>query len=250
MCGHHAGLDQEQLERIARGGLAVQKVSRRDLPGVVARGADGATTVSATMLLAHRAGIHVFVTGGIGGVHRCAGATEHAPGARPISGSADACAQQKQRRTRPAACLRPTTHAALRLESAVPRCATSRRGGELTWDVSADLTELGRTPVAVVCAGAKSVSACRTRAPPPERLGLSLPPAAAYGRCRRRLTSGWRRGSCTGGPHAQVLDIPRTLEYLETQGVAVVTLGAQEFPAFFTPHSGCKSPATADTPKQ
>lgn len=70
-------------------------------------------------------------------------------------------------------------------------------------DVSADLTELGRTPVAVVCAGAKSI-----------------------------------------------LDIPRTLEYLETQGVPVVAYGTDEFPAFFSPTSGCRAPARADTPSE
>ncbi|GBF99787.1 hypothetical protein Rsub_12227 [Raphidocelis subcapitata] len=140
------GLSKEQIERIARGGSAVQKVSRRDLPLAVASGADGATTVSATMLLAARAGIRVFVTGGIGGVHR---------------------------------------------------------GGESSMDVSADLTELGRTPVAVICAGAKSV-----------------------------------------------LDIPRTLEYLETQGVPVAAFGADELPAFFTRHSGCKAPCRVDTPRE
>jgi pseudouridine-5'-phosphate glycosidase len=70
-------------------------------------------------------------------------------------------------------------------------------------DVSADLTELGRTPVAVVCAGAKSV-----------------------------------------------LDIPRTLEYLETQGVCVAAYGTDEFPAFFTPRSGCRAPCRFDTPAQ
>jgi pseudouridine-5'-phosphate glycosidase len=65
------GLSREQLEHIAQRGTAVHKVSRRDLPMVLAKGLDGATTVSATMLLAARAGIRVFVTGGIGGVHRC-----------------------------------------------------------------------------------------------------------------------------------------------------------------------------------
>jgi pseudouridine-5'-phosphate glycosidase len=80
--------------------MQVRKVSRRDLPLVCAQLLDGATTVSATMLLAALAGIRVFVTGGIGGVHR---------------------------------------------------------GGETTMDISADLTELARTPVAVICAGAKSV---------------------------------------------------------------------------------------------
>lgn len=70
-------------------------------------------------------------------------------------------------------------------------------------DISADVTELGRTPVAVICAGAKSV-----------------------------------------------LDIPRTLEYLETQGVCVAAYGADEFPAFFTPHSGCAAPCRFDTPQE
>lgn len=142
----HVGLTAPQLESLARAGTVVRKVSRRDLPLVMALGLDGATTVSATMLLAARAGIAVFVTGGIGGVHR---------------------------------------------------------GGESTMDVSADLTELGRTAVAVVCAGAKSV-----------------------------------------------LDIPRTLEFLETQGVCVAAYGADEFPAFFTRHSGCAAPARVDTPEQ
>ncbi|KAL4431940.1 hypothetical protein ABPG77_000207 [Micractinium sp. CCAP 211/92] len=142
----HVGLTPAQLQSLARAGKAVRKVSRRDLPLVMALGLDGATTVSATMLLAARAGIAVFVTGGIGGVHR---------------------------------------------------------GGESTMDVSADLTELGRTPVAVVCAGAKSV-----------------------------------------------LDIPRTLEFLETQGVCVAAYGADEFPAFFTRHSRCPAPARVDSPAQ
>ncbi|CAL5228111.1 g11186 [Coccomyxa viridis] len=139
----HIGLTDSELESLASRGLNVCKTSRRDLALVVAKGLDGATTVSATMLLAARAGIHVFVTGGIGGVHR---------------------------------------------------------GGEATMDVSADLTELGRTPVAVICAGAKSI-----------------------------------------------LDIPRTLEYLETQGVTVAAYGADEFPAFFTRHSGCRAPARLDS---
>eukprot|EP00298_Acanthocystis_sp_HF-20_P008485 c17703_g1_i1.p1 GENE.c17703_g1_i1~~c17703_g1_i1.p1 ORF type:complete len:655 (+),score=275.52 c17703_g1_i1:25-1965(+) len=95
------GLDRESLERLAQlGPKNVRKVSRRDIPSVIALKQHGATTVSATMALAHMSGISIFVTGGIGGVHR--GATQ-------------------------------------------------------SMDVSADLTELGRTPVAVVCAGAKSI---------------------------------------------------------------------------------------------
>ena len=120
----HVGLATEELTRLAQlGRERVAKCSRRDLAAVMARRGHGATTVSATMLLAHLAGVPVFVTGGIGGVHR---------------------------------------------------------GGEASMDVSADLTELSRTPVCVVCAGVKSI-----------------------------------------------LDIPRTLEVLETNGVAVAALGAR-----------------------
>ena len=95
-----AGLTDEELEYLAKAGPTVAKASRRDLPILAARGADGATTVAATMIVAAMAGIRVFATGGIGGVHR---------------------------------------------------------GAEVTMDISADLEELARTPVAVVCAGAKSI---------------------------------------------------------------------------------------------
>jgi len=95
-----AGLSREEIERIARAGRDVAKVSRRDMPIVVARGGTGATTVAATMIVAALAGIRVFATGGIGGVHR---------------------------------------------------------GAQTSFDVSADLAELARTPVAVVCAGAKAI---------------------------------------------------------------------------------------------
>jgi pseudouridine-5'-phosphate glycosidase len=94
------GLDDAALEELARAGRHAVKVSRRDLPAVVASGALGATTVAATMICAALAGIEVFVTGGIGGVHR---------------------------------------------------------GAETTFDISADLQELARTSVVVVCAGAKSI---------------------------------------------------------------------------------------------
>jgi pseudouridylate synthase len=127
------GLDEAALQRLAQG-EGVVKASRRDLPALMARGATAGTTVAATMYLAHRAGIRVFATGGIGGVHR---------------------------------------------------------GAEHTFDVSADLTELGRTPVAVVCAGAKSI-----------------------------------------------LDLAKTLEVLETNGVPVIGYGTDEFPAFFSRSSG------------
>ena len=95
-----AGLSPEEIEYLGRKGRGVAKASRRDLPVLVARGEDGATTVTTTMIIAALAGIKVFATGGIGGVHR---------------------------------------------------------GAETTMDISADLEELARTPVMVICAGAKSI---------------------------------------------------------------------------------------------
>ncbi len=95
-----AGLEKDEIEYLAKKGQAVTKASRRDLPVLCARGEDGATTVAATMIVAALAGIGVFATGGIGGVHR---------------------------------------------------------GAETTMDISADLEELARTPVLVICAGAKSI---------------------------------------------------------------------------------------------
>ncbi|XP_042412103.1 pseudouridine-5'-phosphate glycosidase-like isoform X1 [Zingiber officinale] len=140
------GLNNEQLERLAKLGSKAQKTARRDISHVVASGGNGATTVSATMFFASKVGIPVFVTGGVGGVHR---------------------------------------HA------------------ETTMDISSDLTELGKTPMAVISAGVKSI-----------------------------------------------LDIPRTLEYLETQGVTVAVYQSNDFPAFFSGSSGCKVPCRLDTPEQ
>lgn len=139
------GLSIEQLERLANLGTKAQKAARRDIAHIVATRGNGATTVSATMFFASMVGIPVFVTGGIGGVHR---------------------------------------------------------HGENTMDISSDLTELGRTPVAVISAGVKSI-----------------------------------------------LDIPRTLEYLETQGVCVAAYKTNEFPAFFTEKSGSKVHCRVDTPE-
>ena len=95
-----AGLSAEEIEYFGKKGQAIHKASRRDLAVLCARGEDGATTVATTMIIAHMAGIKIFATGGIGGVHR---------------------------------------------------------GAETTMDISADLEELGQTPVMVVCAGAKSI---------------------------------------------------------------------------------------------
>ena len=95
-----AGLSREEIEYLGKAGRAVAKASRRDLAALVAAGKDGATTVTTTMIIAHMAGIDIFATGGIGGVHR---------------------------------------------------------GAETTMDISADLEELGSTPVMLVCAGAKSI---------------------------------------------------------------------------------------------
>jgi pseudouridine-5'-phosphate glycosidase len=137
-----AGLTRDELTLLARGGGNVAKVSRRDLPIVVARGATGATTVAATMIVAALAGIRVFATGGIGGVHRGAAESD---------------------------------------------------------DVSSDLTALARWPVAVVCAGAKAI-----------------------------------------------LDLPRTVERLETLGVPVYGWGTGELPAFYRRSSGLPVDARFD----
>jgi len=139
------GLSAEEIEYLAKA-KNVLKVSRRDLPYVLSNKLDGATTVAATMIIAHMAGIRVFVTGGIGGVHRGAGES---------------------------------------------------------FDISTDLEELKLTDVAVVCAGVKSI-----------------------------------------------LDIGATLEYLETAGVPVITVGSDEFPAFYSRKSGFKSDCRIDSPKE
>ncbi len=138
------GLSDESLRALAQTPDA-RKLSRADLAICIVQGATGATTVAATMILAHRAGIKVFATGGIGGVHR---------------------------------------------------------GAEETMDVSADLYELAQTPVSVVAAGAKAI-----------------------------------------------LDIPKTLEVLETLGVPVITFGQSELPAFWSRTSGLMSPLRMDSAK-
>jgi len=136
------GLSDEQLEVLGNSKDAI-KVSRRDLAYVLSQKKLGATTVAATMICAQLAGIEVFVTGGIGGVHR---------------------------------------------------------GAETSFDISADLQELAQTSVAVVCAGVKSI-----------------------------------------------LDIGLTLEYLETHGVPVLSVGQPGFPAFFTRDSGFKADFQIDS---
>jgi pseudouridine-5'-phosphate glycosidase len=139
-----AGLSAAQIEHLATA-KEVRKVSRRDLPIVVAKKLDGATTVATTMWIAQRAGIEVFATGGIGGVHRGV-------------------------------------------------------GGAASVDISADLQELAQTSVIVVCAGAKAI-----------------------------------------------LDLPATLEYLETFGVTVVGYQTDEFPAFYSRTSGLPVDVRCDT---
>jgi pseudouridylate synthase len=146
------GLDGAALEALATAPAgSVLKAARPSLAVALAGGGWAATTVSATMIAAHAAGIRVFATGGIGGVHRGA-----------LAGSAGAGA------------------------------AT---GAGPTFDISADLEELARTPVVVVCAGPKAV-----------------------------------------------LDVPATLEYLETHGVPVVTIGQADLPGFYARSSGLTSP--------
>ncbi|MCV6576210.1 MAG: pseudouridine-5'-phosphate glycosidase [Cohaesibacter sp.] len=137
----HVGLEKDQLEALAKQ-RDVMKLSRADLAFALATGRTGSTTVAATMICAHRAGIAVFATGGVGGVHR---------------------------------------------------------GAEETFDISADLQELGQTPVIVVSAGVKAL-----------------------------------------------LDIPKTLEVLETLGVPVVGFETDEFPAFWSRQSGIPCPLRLD----
>jgi pseudouridine-5'-phosphate glycosidase len=139
------GLSPEEIEALAHT-PNVRKLSRADLPHALATRTPGATTVAATMICAALAGIAVFATGGIGGVHR---------------------------------------------------------GAESTFDVSADLDELALTPVAVVCAGAKAL-----------------------------------------------LDLPKTLEVLETRGVPVIAYGTDHFPAFWSRASGLPAPLRLDSPSE
>lgn len=139
----HVGLDAARLEALARSKDAA-KLSRADLAVCMAEGGTGATTVAATMIAAHRAGIDVFATGGIGGVHQ---------------------------------------------------------GAEQSFDISADLVELAQTPVTVVCAGAKAI-----------------------------------------------LDLPKTLEVLETNGVPVIAHGQDRFPAFWSAASTLAAPLRMDDP--
>jgi pseudouridine-5'-phosphate glycosidase len=141
-----AGLSRDEIERFGKEGPGIMKVSVRDLPFVAGRGLDGATTVAATMRIAAMAGIPVFATGGMGGVHRGAGET---------------------------------------------------------FDVSADLTEMTHSNVALVTAGAKAI-----------------------------------------------LDLPLTLERLETDGVPVIGYRTGEFPAFYSRSSGLKVPMRAETPDE
>lgn len=139
------GLDDAKLEALAQA-KDVGKLSRADIAACIATGGTGATTVAATMVAARLAGIHVFATGGIGGVHKDA---------------------------------------------------------ELTFDISADLLELAQTPITVVAAGAKAI-----------------------------------------------LDIPKTLEVLETQGVPVIAYGQDDMPAFWSRKSGLPAPLRMDHPEQ
>lgn len=138
------GLNEEELDYLGKTGRSVIKVSRRDIPYVISQGLNGATTVAATMIFAHMAGIKVFATGGIGGVHR---------------------------------------------------------GASQTFDISADLDELGKTDVTVVCAGAKAI-----------------------------------------------LDLPMTLEYLETKGVMVIGYKTDYLPCFYNSQSDYKVPLRLDSP--
>ncbi len=136
-----AGLTPEEIEYFGKKGQAITKASRRDLAVLCARGEDGATTVTTTMMIAHMAGIKIFATGGIGGVHRGAETT------MDISADLEELV---------------TTTMMIAHMAGIKIFATGgiggvHRGAETTMDISADLEELGQTPVMVVCAGAKSI---------------------------------------------------------------------------------------------
>jgi pseudouridine-5'-phosphate glycosidase len=167
------GLDRSQIEHLATA-PGVRKVSRRDLPIVVARKLDGATTVATTSWAAHRAGIRVFATGGIGGVHRTGVRSQKSGDREPGVGVSN--------------------------ESKDIQLPAS---SYLATDISADLPELAQTPILVVCAGAKAI-----------------------------------------------LDLPATLEWLETHGVTVVGYGTDRFPAFYNRESGLPVDVRADTPAE
>ncbi|MCA3450436.1 MAG: pseudouridine-5'-phosphate glycosidase [Rhodobacter sp.] len=139
----HIGLGAAELEGLGQAS-GVMKLSRADLAACLVTGRTGATTVAATMICAHLAGIDVFATGGIGGVHR---------------------------------------------------------GAETSFDISADLHELAATPVTVIAAGAKAI-----------------------------------------------LDLPKTLEVLETLGVPVIAFGQDDLPAFWSRTSGLRAPLRMDSP--
>jgi pseudouridylate synthase len=171
------GLDRGEIERLATA-ADVRKVSRRDLPIVVARQLDGATTVATTAWAAHRGGVSVFATGGIGGVHRTG---SWKPETENWKLEAESQAVQQGRYS----------------VSSFQYPASSF----LAADISADLPELAQTPIIVVCAGAKAI-----------------------------------------------LDLPATLEWLETHGVTVVGYGTDRFPAFYHRDSGLPVDVAADTP--
>ncbi len=179
------GLSRGQIEHLATA-PDVRKVSRRDLPIVVARKLDGATTVATTAWAAHRAGIRVFATGGIGGVHRA--------GSWKLEGGSmgSAAGRRSRGNAAPSSAIR---HPA----SSIQRPTFSF----LSTDISADLPELAQTPLIVVCAGAKAI-----------------------------------------------LDLPATLEWLETYGVTVVGYGTDDFPAFYHRSSGLPVDVRADTPDE
>jgi pseudouridine-5'-phosphate glycosidase len=169
------GLSDEQLVTLATA-AGVLKASRPSLAIALAREGWAATTVSATMIAAAAAGIAVFATGGIGGVHRGA-----------LGGGVAAGGATAGRTTDQAAGGRATRAAG----------RATRAAGRATFDISSDLEELARTPVAVVCAGPKAI-----------------------------------------------LDVPATLEYLETRGVPVVAIGTDEIPGFWSSGSGVAAPSS------
>jgi pseudouridine-5'-phosphate glycosidase len=159
------GLTDAELQHLAQA-RDVMKLARRDIAVALVHKRDGATTVSATMYLAHRAGIRVFATGGVGGVHR-------------IVGSGQWTVDRKDKE---------------------PHLTTDHHSRSAAIDISTDLLELAQTPVVVVCAGAKAI-----------------------------------------------LDLPATLEFLETHSVPVLGYQTDDFPAFYSRSSGLRAQARIDS---
>jgi len=191
------GLTDAEIETLGRAEAGtVLKASRPNLSLALDRSGWAATTVSATMIAAAAAGIRVFATGGIGGVHRGALGGGVGPGPTGVEGGTpDALGREGADTTAQADADAMAGEGATARAGASAPAASQGPSRPPTLDISADLEELARTPIVVVCAGPKAI-----------------------------------------------LDLPLTLEYLETHGVPVVAIGQDEIPGFYSRGSGVRAP--------